>query len=92
MLHVFRLNDYEWWLAETLEQAMAEAAIQWGPYDVLQCIADEMYDEPSRLTEAALASRTFVDECGCKTTFAKELDTQRMLDNKTPRLFACTEW
>ena len=91
MLHVYRLTDYEWWLGASLEEAMADAAVCWGPYDALWCIQEGMFDDAYQLDQAELERKRFAAEFGGQT-FAQALDDARLEDPKTPRLFACSDW
>lgn len=93
-LRVFRLNDCEWWLAQTLAIAKADYQRCCGPMP-----DEEAFDEPHELSDDELCKLHFVDtddnEAPIKAsrrTFHEELRQQIKSDPITPRLFACTEY
>lgn len=93
-LRVFRMNDCEWWLATTLEQAKADYMKTVGPMP-----EEDAFDEPHELSDDELLKLHFVDmDDGeraigkSRRTFREELSLQRAADPVTPRLFACTEY
>lgn len=93
-LRVFRLNDCDWWIARTLEEAKVSYQADCGP------MADEeAFDEPRELSDAELDRLKFHDRDEAdriirKTirTFREELRQQIHVDPVTPRMFACTEY
>lgn len=93
-LRVFRLNDCDWWIARTLEEAKVSYQADCGP------MADEeAFDEPRELTDEELDRLKFHDRDDAdriirKTirTFREELRQQIHVDPVTPRQFACTEY
>lgn len=52
MIHIFKLNDVEWWAAETLEQAIGAACQASGLPE------NEVVDEPYQLSVGELDSHT----------------------------------
>ena len=100
--HVYRMNDYEWWLARTLEEAKADAARCWG-YTLEQAEAEEMFDEPHELDAGELDRLTFVDDTQLpegalvRRSFREELEMRvASLREKggemRPERFAVTDW
>lgn len=93
---VFMLNDYEWYMARSLDEAKATAAEQWG-YTIEQCERDELFDEAEELDDAALDRLQFCDDTHLpdgpmiKRSFREELARRSAIDPK-PQLFASTEW
>lgn len=97
--HVYCLNDHEWWLARSLDEAMRDAARFWG-YTLEEAIADELFDEPYELDAKQLDRLSFIDDSvtpEARRTFADELELrvgsrrESGLEIK-PQLFACTDW
>lgn len=93
-LRVFRLNDCDWWIARTLEEAKVSYQGECGPMD-----DEEAFDEPRELTDEELDRLKFHDRDDRdrvirKTirTFREELRQQIKADPTTPRMFACTEY
>lgn len=88
MFKVYKLNDCDWYMAETLEQAI-EAALN----DV--CDHDDDYvDDPHELSPEAMESHTFNDwETGelVERTFAEEL-ARRVASGPKAEMFATTEF
>lgn len=91
-LRVFRLNDCDWWLAATLEQAKADFLATCGG-------DDDSFDEPHELSEEDLLRLHFVDTDDgeraigkSRRTFHEELRRQIKADPITPRMFASTEY
>lgn len=86
---VFRLNDCEWWAAETLPQAIAACRAQVGVE-----YQDELIDDPRELTEEDLDRLKFNRDDGTQCTFREELNAQiaNMGNESFPHLFASTEY
>ena len=89
-MKVFRINDYEWYAAETLDEAIAEAVRMSG------LPADEAADDPVEITEKEMDQLTFFDdmsdpESSQTRSFREQL--QKMIDDGTkfPAYFAGTE-
>lgn len=87
-MKVFMINDYEWWAAETLEEAITACMEQ------EQLSREEAYDENSKgeLSEEEMKHLRFTydDESAC--SFHERL--QEMIENNYPFpcLFASTEF
>lgn len=91
---VFRLTDYEWWVARTLDEAKEDAAREWG-YSVEQAERDEIFDDPEELSDEQMALLTFredmYDPKSERRTFSAQLSRLIQLGIDKPGLFACTE-
>lgn len=91
---VYRMNDYEWWVARTLDEAKADAAKQWG-YSVEDAERDEMYDDPDELTDAEMEHLKFredmFDPLSPTRSFREELDRMIADGLSEPGFFAGTE-
>ncbi len=91
---VFRLTDYEWWVARTLDEAKADAAKEWG-YTVEEAERDEMFDEPHELSDAELENTKFQEYMDVATkrtcTFREELDRMIAAGLSEPGFFAGME-
>lgn len=84
---VYKLNDCDWWVARTLEEAKASFQATCGPMD-----DEEAFDEPYELTDADMDRLKIVDHDDPKTpamTFRQYLDA--MAPTK-PDMFASTEY
>jgi hypothetical protein len=87
---VFRLNEYEWYAAETLESAIGEAVRITG------VPADEVDDDARELTEEEMDSLVFYDnmedqEASETRTFREQLDRLIETETEFPTFFAGTE-
>jgi hypothetical protein len=95
---VYRLNDCEWWLARSLEEAKKDAAECWG-FTLEEAEEEDLFDDPHALDAHALDTLTFVDhfeDTPVRRTFREEL-ALRVSEGKqkgdlAPQLFATTEW
>lgn len=99
---VFRLNEYECYMARSLEEALAAAAADWfgaaTPLTLEEAEANGLVDDPGELTDEELDTLRF---CDCDERgrpppestwpFREELARRAAMD-PTPQLFACTEW
>lgn len=84
-MKVFSINDCDWYMANTLEEAILIAMADTG------LPRDEATDDPCELTEAQMNKLMFTDDNGVKRTFAAEL--QRRIDaGKKCGMFASTEF
>jgi hypothetical protein len=88
---VYRMDDCDWWVARTLEEAKASYQHQTG-------VDDECIEDARELSDAELDSLYFVDTDdrdrpvkGTRRTFRVELD-QRAAWLSKPELFASTEY
>jgi hypothetical protein len=95
-MHIYRLNDTEWWMAPSLEEAITAAMEQ------THCAREDVADTDARqLTDEELDSMQFVDadEPGSEEpsegwpsrTFREEL-AQRVAAGCGAEVFATTEW
>lgn len=84
-MKVFKLNDCDWYMAETLEDAVKLVCNDTG------LPPDEAADEPSEETPERMARLNFVDHDGSERTFAEELQ-RRVAAGKKPGMFASTEF
>lgn len=91
---VYRLTDYEWWVARTLEEAKEDAAKQWG-YTVDEAEEDEMFCDPEELSDAEMERLKFredmLDPLSPVRTFREELDRMIAEGLSEPGFFAGTE-
>jgi len=92
-IKVFRLNDYEWWAGETLEEVKKNYT------EITGVDGEEAFDEPIEvMSEKALKSTKYhtdtKDKDGKKIviTFAEELEKQIKSKQKFPCFFATTEF
>lgn len=91
---VFRLNDCDWWIARTLEEAVADCKREQG-------MEDRDFTDARELTEAELDNLRFVEERDIprkdwvRRSFREEL-ARRSASNepgdRKPGLFASTEY
>lgn len=87
-MRVFKLNECDWYMAETLEQAIASYMLETG------LPRDEAADEPRELTAEEMQRLVFVDDDNhvneVRRSFAEELG-RRLATDPRPQLFASTE-
>jgi hypothetical protein len=89
---VFQMNDCDWWIARSLDEALADYKLQtgYGP-------GDEEVEDARELTEEQLDSLTFhdsdEDDCpnGITRTFREELARRVAEGLDSPEMFASTE-
>jgi len=85
-MNVYRLNDVDWYMAETLEAA------------ILACEADvgesreEIISEPYKLTDEELKTSEFNFEDGTKVSFKEYLEAFIERNDIEPQFFATTEF
>jgi len=90
MIKIYRLNDYEWYAGETLEECVKFAI------DMTGLDEEDVLDGPLEiiepLTQEQMVKTIFVDEDGTKISFTERL--QNLIDNgeEFPQFFATTEW
>lgn len=84
-MKVFRINDYEWYMAPTLQEAIQKSISD------TRLPEDEATDDPREITEEALNDLIFVDNDGNKRTFAEELQRRVALGRQT-EIFASSEY
>lgn len=87
-IKVFRINDYDWWAAESLEAAVTAAIAQSGE--------PEEADDPYELSDDQMEKMIFVRDDGTKVSFAEELKSHIAAveagEAENPCLFASTEF
>lgn len=87
-MKVFMLNEYEWWAAETLEEAISACIEQEG------ISRNEAYDESyaRELSDEAMESTKFYDDDGNVFTFKERLEAMIEAGCSFPCPFASTEF
>lgn len=86
-MHVYRLNEDEYWMGRSLSAAVAAYKDMCGP-DIL-----DFYDEkPSQLSEESMQTMTIVSDDGVRRTFAEELAMRVAEGCLMECPFAGTEW
>lgn len=99
-LKVYRLNDYEWIAARTLEEAVAWWSKETGIPEDDECMLDPDW-WPHELGPKAMKAHAYrddedLDDEGDPTvrTFAEELERaiERRGNDRSPFFFAGTEW
>lgn len=91
MMKIFKMNDCDWWMAPTLEEAIQGVKTE-HPMDW-----EDMIEDPKELTDAQLDSHKFRldegEEDGERKhcSFREELDRRVAAGSKT-ELFASTEY
>lgn len=81
---VYRVNDCEWYMANTLEEAIALAVADSG------LPRDEATDKPRELSQEELDRLKFINPDGSRWSFARELQGRTEAGFK-PGFFATTE-
>jgi hypothetical protein len=89
-MKVFRVNDCEWYMAPTLEEAVQKCM------DDCKLPRDEAVDDPRECTPEEMGRLTFMDdvynpEKSERRTFAEEL-ARRIAAGKGTEMFATTEF
>lgn len=80
---VFRTDDYCWYIARSIDEAIAAHLADCG----------EEADEPRELTDEELERKQFIsDDRGHRVPFAVELRDRVSQGISKPELFACTEY
>jgi hypothetical protein len=91
---VFQLSDYEWWIARTLEEAIADSMKESG-------CGPEGYEDAAEVSDEAMDRLKFIEnpelprEDWVRRTFREELARRAASDepcDRKPGLFASTEW
>jgi hypothetical protein len=84
-LKVFRMNDYEWWMATTLDEAKRLCM------EYCELPEDEACDDPCELTEAEMQRLKYSDDDGRTVrTFAEQL-ARKIAGGAGPGPFAFSE-
>jgi len=88
-LKVFKMNDYEWWMAESIEEAKKQYAVY------LKGVVgdDEIENDPEELTDGDLERLNYVDDYdqSISRSFKEELD-RRIAKGDKGGFFATTEY
>jgi len=92
-IKVFRLNDYEWWAGETLEEVKKNYT------EITGVDGEEAFDESiEAMSEEALKSTKYHTDTKDKDgkaiviTFAEELENRIKSEQKFPCFFATTDF
>ena len=80
-IKVFALTSEEWWLGETLEDAIADCIQETG------CSREEIIDNPRELTAEDMLKLTFRKEDGTKCSFLQAF-YERMCEGSHNGCFA----
>ena len=87
-MKVFAMNDWDWWAAETLEEAKGAYWREMGIED-----ADEDFlDDAHELDEEEMNHFQFNDDDGTKRSFREQLKNMIASGAKFPAFFASTEY
>lgn len=97
-MKVFKINDTEWWMAATLNQAIVASVRNAGctisdapDADELKQFEGAEIDEPRELTDAELDSHEYIDErMRQRHSFREEL-AKRIAEGARTEMFATTE-
>lgn len=84
-MKIFRLNEYEWWAAETLEEAKQACLEETGLDE------SEAFEDPCELSSEELDALIFVDDEGPERRtipFRQALDELISKGQKFPCIFA----
>jgi len=84
VIKVFQMNDYDWYLAETAEEAFAQYNADCGPLDKEE-------NQPRELSQEELSKTIFTYETGVKMPFAVRLKCMIERGDINPQLFATIE-
>lgn len=90
-VRVYRMDDMEWWVGESLAACVEEGRRQCGA----DCYPDS--DEQHELSDAELQRLMFIDESdgaepAVKRTFAEQLAREIAEGGPFPRPFAAEDW
>lgn len=83
-MKVFRINDYDWYMAGSLDEAINLAVADCG------MPRDEVVDRPCEVSDEAMKELMFFKRDWSKWSFAEELQHQIQAGAK-PGMFASTE-
>jgi len=95
MIKIFRLNDYEWYAGETLQECIdwLMKATKYDKDSDLHFGEDDFVDDPSELTEEQMNTLMFYDEdTDTKMTFRQRLDKLIAEGETFPCPFAGSDW
>lgn len=91
-IRIYRMDDMEWWIGESLAACVAEGRQQCGP----DCYPDDPHEQ-YELTDEQMLRTMFVDESDgaeppVKRTFAEQLAREVAEGGPFPRPFAAEDW
>lgn len=87
VIRVYRMNDYDWVAARSLEEAKAEYL------GTVTVDGPGAFDNPKQLTDEEMLTTMFTDDDGFgMLTFAERLSILVSSNTKFPCMFASTEW
>lgn len=85
-IKVFRLNDYEWWAARSLEEARSDYTETTG------LSGEDAFDHPTQLSDEEMDQFIFIGDDGTKVSFRQHLSNSIARGNQFPGPFATTEY
>lgn len=100
-MKIYQMNDCEWWMAESEEDAIRDIALHYGSgygTDKVELVRDGYLNEdcPRELTNEEMDRLRFVDEMGNpespKRSFREELRCRIEAGVTKPEMFASTEF
>jgi|GEM_PF-2736040 len=83
-MKVFEMNEFDWYLAKSIEEAAEQYELDVGPID-----SDE--DVPRGLSVEEMATLMLTFEDGRKLSFAEHLKHELIRNPAEPRIFASLE-
>jgi hypothetical protein len=92
-MKIFKINDCEWYIGESLNACMTQYKVDYGVKDGEA--GDPMYFDYSEVSEQELDELEFnydEDEPSLSRSFRDEMAIQINKGGAFPRLFATTEW
>jgi hypothetical protein len=90
---IFKLNDCDWWIARSIDEAKASFQKECGPMP-----DDEAFDEPCELTDADMDTLKIAESDENERRTGKFLTFREYLIERigdgldSPEMFASTEW
>lgn len=97
---VYRVTDYEWYVARTRDEAIATACSDWGCKSVDEAVSKDMLelDDVHELDDESLRELKYTDTdendepVGRARSFRTELARRVAAGLKEAELFAASEW
>ncbi len=89
MIKVYKLNDYEWYAGESMQECIDWVVKNFGDEDNKEDIISE---DAHEVLEAQMNTLIFVDDDGNKMTFKQQLDKMIESGEKFPCPFAFMDW
>jgi hypothetical protein len=90
---IYRLNDCEWWVARTLQEAKEDYQYTIGPMT-----DEDAFEDPAEISEANYDNLRFTDvdegerPTGITMSFREELIRRIAAGLSSPEMFAATEY